>query len=161
MNPGFWKDVADDVESANRCSCCSFKCGLRCPEILAFCCMFCPLAIVGKILPTFGVFDEDVHGGGFTRFSCVESLPTILRRVAYPVEPFCFKFVQNDLSPSVLAGIRERLGKRPGLFDQVDDCQANELQCSHRVVSSCCITGVTREFGNEFKQHRLPSPELR
>ena len=61
-------------------------------------------------------------------------LPTILRRVADPVEPFGFKFVQNDLLPPLLDGIRDSLGKQPGLFDHADDGQANKLQCVHRPI---------------------------
>jgi len=61
-----------------------------------------------------------------------KSLPKILRRVAYPVEPFGFKSVQNGPPPPLLGGNRDRLGEQPGLFDQLDDCQANELQCVHR-----------------------------
>src|SRR6266513_69384 len=60
------------------------------------------------------------------------SLPKILRRVAYPVEPFGFKSVQNGPPPPLLGGNRDRLGEQPRLFDQLDDCQANELQCVHR-----------------------------
>ncbi len=56
-----------------------------------------------------------------------KSLSTILRRVAYPVEPFDFKFVQNALPPPLLGGNRERLGKQPDLFDQLEEGQANEL----------------------------------
>ena len=82
-----------------------------------------------------------------------ESLPTILRRVAYPIEPFRFEFVPDDLSPPVLAGIGERSGKQPGLFNQVDDCQANDLQRSHRVLASCRITAVTSEIWDDS-----PSP---
>ena len=91
----------------------------------------------------------------------VRSLPKILRRVAYPVEPFRFKFVQNDLSPPIPAGICERSGKRPGPLEQMEDCQANALQCSHRVVFICCSTGVTSEFWNEINQTPLLSSELR
>src|SRR6267143_2081911 len=65
-------------------------------------------------------------------FLGAKSLPKILRRVAYPVEPFGFAFAQNDLPPPLLDGNRDRLGERPGLIDQLDDCQANELQCVHR-----------------------------
>ena len=63
------------------------------------------------------------------------SLPTILRRVAYPVEPFGFKFVQNDLPAPLLDGIDGRLGKQPGLFDDADDGHANEFQCVHKLMS--------------------------
>ena len=75
-----------------------------------------------------------------------ESLPKIFIRIAYPVEPFGFQLVQNDLSPPLLAGIDERLGKQPGLFDQVGDCQANELQCAHRLVSRCFLPHHTTEL---------------
>jgi hypothetical protein len=66
----------------------------------------------------------------------LKSLPKILRRVAYPVEPLGFMFVQNDLPPSLLDGIRDCLGKQAGLFDQLEDGQANEFQCVHGVVYS-------------------------
>jgi len=55
----------------------------------------------------------------------LKSLPKVLQRVAYPVEPFGFMFVQHDLPPSLLDGIRDRLGKQPDLFDQLEDGQAN------------------------------------
>ena len=61
----------------------------------------------------------------------MESFPQILRRVADPVEPFGFKSVQNDLLPPLLDGISDGLGKQPSLFDQLADCQVNELQCVH------------------------------
>ena len=89
------------------------------------------------------------------------ALPKVLGGVAYPVEPFRFKFVQNDLSPPILAGICERSGKQPCPLEQMEDCQANAFQCSHRVVFICCITELISEFWNEFKQNRLPSSELR
>ena len=44
----------------------------------------------------------------------LKSLPAVLRRIAYPVEPFDFKFVQNGLLPPLLEGQRDRLGKQPG-----------------------------------------------
>src|SRR5258705_2986883 len=56
---------------------------------------------------------------------------TLFRSVANPVEPFGFKSVQNDLLPPLLDGISDRLGKQPSLFDQLADCQVNELQCVH------------------------------
>ena len=62
-------DITDNVEFANRFSRRRLKRNLRCPEIPAFASVLCPLAIVGKILLALGVFDEDVHGAGFTRFS--------------------------------------------------------------------------------------------
>ena len=59
------------------------------------------------------------------------SLSKILRRVAYPVEPFGFMFVQHDPPPALPGGVRGGLGKEPGLFDRLDDGQANEFQCVH------------------------------
>ena len=47
-------------------------------------------------------------------------------------------FIQHDLSPPLLDGIRDSLGKRPNLFDHLDDCQVNELQYVHG--------GITRVF---------------
>jgi len=66
----------------------------------------------------------------------LKCLPKILRRVAYPIEPFGVKFVPNDLPPPLLDRNHDRLGKQPGLFDQLDDCQANELQCVHNLSLS-------------------------
>jgi hypothetical protein len=61
----------------------------------------------------------------------LKCLPKILRRVAYPIEPFGFKVVPNVLPPPLLDGNHDRLGKQPGLFDQLEDRQANEFQCVH------------------------------
>ena len=44
-------------------------------------------------------------------------------------------FVPHDLPPSLLDGIRDRLGKEPDLPDQLEDGQANELQRVHKAVS--------------------------
>jgi hypothetical protein len=54
-------------------------------------------------------------------------LSKVLRWVANAVEPFSFEFVPGDSLPSLLDGHRERLGKQPDLFDQLNDSQANEL----------------------------------
>jgi hypothetical protein len=62
-----------------------------------------------------------------------QSPPHILRWVAYPVKPLGFKFVSNQPPPPLLDRIRDRLGKRPSLFDELDDGQANELQCIHKM----------------------------
>jgi len=59
------------------------------------------------------------------------SLPTVLRRVAYPVEPFDFLFVQYDLPLPLVGSVRDRLGKQPDLFGQLDDGHANEFQRVH------------------------------
>jgi len=62
----------------------------------------------------------------------IKSPSKILRRVAYPVEPFGFKFVSNRQPPPLLDGIRDRLGKKPS---PTDNGQANELQRVHKAVS--------------------------
>src|SRR5439155_11672876 len=62
------------------------------------------------------------------------SLSEILQRVAYPVEPFRLEIVQNDLSPALLGGHRDSSGKPPDLFDQANDCLANEVQHLHRIT---------------------------
>jgi hypothetical protein len=70
-----------------------------------------------------------------TKQQRLKSLPKILQRIAYPVEPLGFKFVPNNPRPSLLDGIRDRLWKGPNLFDQLEDGQANELQGVHKAVS--------------------------
>src|ERR1035441_9827318 len=81
--------------------------------------------------------------GGFGWFLCpvlnnkatkLKSLSKILRRVAYPVEPFGLKFVQDCLPLSLLDGIRDGFGKQAGLFDQLGEGHANELQYVHRPI---------------------------
>jgi hypothetical protein len=57
--------------------------------------------------------------------------PAILRRVANPVEPFGFPFVQDRLPLSLPAGICNRLGQRADLFEQLNECLTNELQGVH------------------------------
>jgi hypothetical protein len=63
-----------------------------------------------------------------------KSLPKVLRRVAYPVEPFGFMFIPRDLPPPLPDGIRDRLGKAADLFDQLEKGQAHELQGLHKAV---------------------------
>jgi hypothetical protein len=60
------------------------------------------------------------------------SLPKVLPRVAYPVEPLGLMFVPRDLLPPSPEGTHDRLREQPGLLDQLDDGQANELQRVHR-----------------------------
>ena len=55
----------------------------------------------------------------------------ILRRVAEPVEPFGFKFLQNDLPPPLRDGRPDRSGQPPGLFAQVEENPADALQGVH------------------------------
>src|SRR5947207_667917 len=68
------------------------------------------------------------------------SLPKIFPRVAYAVESFGFKFVQDGLPPPLLEGNRDRLGKQPSLFDQVDDCPTHKLQCVHGRMQQFSLT---------------------
>ena len=56
-----------------------------------------------------------------------ESLAQVLRRIANPVKPFSFKFVQNDLPLALPDGIRDRLWKQPDLFDQLEESQAYQF----------------------------------
>jgi hypothetical protein len=44
-------------------------------------------------------------------------------------------FVPRNLPPSLLDGIRERLGKQPDLFDQLKDGQAKKFQGVHKAAS--------------------------
>jgi hypothetical protein len=44
-------------------------------------------------------------------------------------------FVQYRLPPSLLDGIRDSFWKQAGLFDPLDESQANQLQCVHKAVS--------------------------
>ena len=46
-------------------------------------------------------------------------------------------FVQHDLSPLLLYGIRDRLGEQPGLFDEAKDRLVNMLQCVHKSDVHC------------------------
>jgi hypothetical protein len=57
----------------------------------------------------------------------MKSLSPILRRVADPVEPFSFVFVQDGLPPSLPDGVRDRLGQQSCLFDQLGSGQPDLL----------------------------------
>jgi hypothetical protein len=65
----------------------------------------------------------------------LKSLPKILRRVAYPVEPLGFNFVSNRQPTPLFDGIRDRLGKKPSLPGRLDDGQENELQCVRKTAT--------------------------
>jgi hypothetical protein len=81
----------------------------------------------------FTGFPLTASTGRLLRFAYgCKSFPKILRRVANPVEPFGFMFVQDDLPPPLLDGIRNGLGKEPDLFDHPDNGQANEFQDVHK-----------------------------
>ena len=56
---------------------------------------------------------------------------SILRRVAYPVEPFRLELVPREFSPPLLKGQRDRLWQRPDLLGQVNDGQADQFKCIH------------------------------
>jgi hypothetical protein len=58
------------------------------------------------------------------------SFPKILRRVAYPVEPLGFAFVENSLPPPVLDGIQDGLGEQYESLEQLDKGHADDLQNS-------------------------------
>jgi hypothetical protein len=80
-----------------------------------------------------------------------KSLSKIFRRVAYPVEPFGFTFVQDSLPPSLPGGMRDRFGKRPSLPDQLNEGQANLFQCVHGPISTlpvrpAWVSQVARRF---------------
>ena len=61
----------------------------------------------------------------------IKSSPAILRRVANPVEPFGFPFVQDRLPLALFAGVGHRLGQRTDIFDQLNYGPINELQGIH------------------------------
>ena len=58
----------------------------------------------------------------------MKSLPKILPRIAYPIEPFGFVFVEHNLPPPLLESMGGSLWKQTGLFDQPEDGQANDFQ---------------------------------
>jgi hypothetical protein len=53
--------------------------------------------------------------------------PAILRRVANPVQPFGFSFVQDRPPLSLLDGIRDGFGKQADLLDQSDEGWVNKI----------------------------------
>ena len=55
------RDVADDVELANRFLFRNFKCSFCLLKAFAFVGIFCPLAGAGEIFERLGVFDKYVH----------------------------------------------------------------------------------------------------
>jgi hypothetical protein len=60
--------------------------------------------------------------------SAIESLPAVLRRVANPVEPFGFTFVQDSLPLSLFAGHGDDLRKLAHLPDHSSDGPPDEPQ---------------------------------
>jgi hypothetical protein len=61
---------------------------------------------------------------------CV-SFAQVLRRVAYPVEPFGFEKVPGGLPAPLLEGNRDRMGKQPSLFEKANHHPITELQYMH------------------------------
>jgi hypothetical protein len=61
--------------------------------------------------------------------------PSILRRVAYPVEPFDFKLWPRELPPPLLKGNRDRFWQQPGLFEQVQNCPTDVFKYIHKEKS--------------------------
>src|ERR1044071_4228956 len=109
--------------------------GLRCPECFAaqwpagtqLCAVPIHLISAGRARAGF----HKMQIGPLPRIG-FKSLPKILRRVADPVEAFVFKFDQKAPTPPLLDGHRDSLGKRPGLFDHLNQRPAQELQSMHR-----------------------------
>ena len=58
----------------------------------------------------------------------LHSPASILRRVAYPVEPFGLRLLPRQLPPPLLQGERDCLWQQPGLFDQVNERQADQFK---------------------------------
>lgn len=59
--------------------------------------------------------------------SAIMLFPAILRRVANPVQPFGFSFVQDRPPLSLLDGIRDGFGKQADLLDQSDEGWVNKI----------------------------------
>jgi hypothetical protein len=59
--------------------------------------------------------------------SAIKSPPAILRRVANPVEPFGFTFLQNRLPLSLLADLRDDSRNLANLRGHLDDGQPDAL----------------------------------
>jgi len=95
----------------------------------------------------------------------LRSSALILRRVAEPVESFGFKFLQSDLPPPLLDGKPDRLGKLRGLFDQMEEGPADELQGVHRCfsrqpISSGMSTGLARKGSPPIRPPREETSAL-
>ena len=63
--------------------------------------------------------------------SVLHSPASILRRVAYPVEPLRLGQLPRQLPLPLLQGERDRLRQQPSLFDQVNDRQPDQFKCIH------------------------------
>jgi hypothetical protein len=61
----------------------------------------------------------------------IKLFSTILRRVEYPVEAFGFIFPDADLPTPVSDGVRNSLGKEPGLLYQPVDSREKWIRFAH------------------------------
>ena len=61
----------------------------------------------------------------------IASPASILRRVAYPVKPLRLRQLTRQLPLPLLQGERDRLRQQPGLFDKVNERQADQFECNH------------------------------
>lgn len=62
--------------------------------------------------------------------------------MAYPVDPFGLRLLHLRLPPPISDARRDHAGKRPGLFGQFNDCQANQFQKAkgrHRFIFVVCL----------------------
>lgn len=73
-------------------------------------------------------------------YQSAASPSSILRRVAYPVEPFDFKLLPRELPPPLLKGNWDGFWQQPGLFEQVKDRAADDFKYIHKVGNQ---TGTT------------------
>jgi hypothetical protein len=63
--------------------------------------------------------------------STMESFATIFNRVANPVKPFGFAFVQGGLPLSALYGLHDFLGQLANLRDQLRESHPEKFQGVH------------------------------
>jgi hypothetical protein len=91
------------------------------------------IAVSGKqILQfVFGRGRGDIFNVYFGSHNSIQSLSEIFIRVAYPVEPFGFKFVSIHPPPFSPGGFCYGSGKEPDLSGQLNNGQAEEFQFSH------------------------------
>jgi hypothetical protein len=93
----------------------------------------CDIAVSGKELLELALCGGcgdiiNMYFGGHNRF---QSLSQIFIRVAYPVEPFGFKFVSSHPLTFLFNGHRDGLRQQPDLFGKLNNGQADEFQMVH------------------------------
>jgi hypothetical protein len=101
------------------------------------------IAVCGEDLLqfSFGRGGGDVFNVYFGAHNSTQSLSQVFVRVAYPVEPFGFRFVSNHSQPFLPCRSGNGLGQAPDLFEQLDDGEADDSQSFHTI-----------EFGFNFPQ---------